>query len=137
MMTENHVSVRDRETFEQVKQVAAGDDPPVLMLNENRYTPAANFPDGEAYKTYMSRLEHAVGDSGGKVLWRTPVSIQVIGCEHERYDEILAVWYPSHTAFLNLRFADGADEMFESRSICVEHSMVIALPADRYPLQPS
>ena len=135
-MTERHVSSADRQVFDELRGIAQGDDPPVLMLNENRYTTEAGFPDGSPYRSYMTALEHAVGDTGGQVLWRSPVGTQVVGCEHERYDEILAVWYPSHSAFLNLRSADGAEKMFEGREICVEHAMVIALPGDRHPHRP-
>lgn len=135
-MAESHVSSADRQAFDELKKIAAGDDPPVLMLNENRYTAEAGFPDGEPYASYMAWLEHAVADTGGQVLWRSPVRTQVVGCEHERYDEILAVWYPSHSAFLNLRSADGAEQMFEGRAACVEHAMVIALPGDRAPHKP-
>ena len=63
------------------------------------YTAAAGFPDGSEYKTYMAELEKSVGRVGGKVLWRTPVSGQPVGCEHDGIDEILAVWYLSHASF--------------------------------------
>lgn len=132
---DRHVSAT-REAIGRVRDVAGGDDRPVLMLNLNRYTEGAGFPDGDAYRTYMDRLHHAVGAGGGAVLWRTPVDDAVIGCEHDDYDEVLAVWYPSHEAFLALPRADGADLMFESRAECVEHATILALPGDRSPLRP-
>ena len=69
------------------------------MLNLNHYAAAAGFPYGSEYKTYMAELEKSVGRVGGKVLWRTPVSGQPVGCEHDGVDAILAVWYPSHASF--------------------------------------
>ncbi len=122
--------------MERAQERARGDDEAVLMLNLNRYTPAAGFPDGDEYRLYMSRLDHSVGAGGGAVLWRTPVIDAVIGCGHDDYDEILAVWYPSHTAFLELPEADGAELMFASRRTCVANSTILALPADRHPLSP-
>jgi len=74
-------------------------DSAALMLNLNHYAAAAGFPYGSEYKTYMAELEKSVGRVGGKVLWRTPVSGQPVGCEHDGVDEILAVWYPSHASF--------------------------------------
>jgi len=74
-------------------------DSAALMLNLNHYVAAAGFPYGSEYKTYMAELEKSVGRVGGKVLWRTPVSGQPVGCEHDGVDEILAVWYPSHASF--------------------------------------
>lgn len=135
-MTDDHVRA-DREAMERVTSQAAGADEPVLMLNLNRYSDAAGFPDGDEYRLYMSRLEHSVGAGGGAVLWRTPVTDAVIGCDHDAYDEILAVWYPSHTAFLELPGADGAELMFSSRRTCVVNATILALPADRDPLRPS
>ena len=70
------------------------------------------------------------------MLWRTPVIDTVVGCDHDDYDEMLAVWYPSHTAFLELPDADGAELMFTSRRTCVANSTILALPADRDPLRP-
>ncbi|MGI9612547.1 MAG: hypothetical protein ACR2QO_06550 [Acidimicrobiales bacterium] len=134
-MAEDHVRA-SRAAIARVTREADGDDAPVLMLNLNRYSVEAGFPDGDDYRLYMSRLEHAVQADGGSVLWRTSVIDAVIGCDHDDYDEILAVWYPSHSAFLELPNADGAALMFESRKQCVAHATILALPADRYPLTP-
>ena len=62
---------------------------------------------------------------------------QVIGCGHDDYDEVLAVWYPSHQAFLDLRFADGADAMFAGRERCVANATILALPAEADALRPA
>lgn len=112
-------------------------DGPVMMLNINRYTSGADFPDGEAYLAYMRDLDLAVGDVGGSVLWRAPVSEQLIGCDHEDYDELLAVWYPSVEAFLKLPKASGAASMFEGRKECVAHATILELPGDQYPMSPT
>ena len=128
---------RAPDAISRLRQLAESqDDGPVLMLNINRYTPAAGYPDGSAYAEYMHWLEHAVSAEGGAVLWRTPVNDQIIGCAHDEADEILAVWYPSHAAFLALRQADGADKMYAGRATCVAHATILALPGDRDPLQP-
>ena len=86
------------EAMAWVRDIASGEDRPVLMLNLNRYADAAGFPDGDPYSTYMARLNHTVHASGGAVLWRAPVEGHVIGCDHDAYHEILAVWYPNHAA---------------------------------------
>ncbi|MDH3682396.1 MAG: hypothetical protein OEV40_20885 [Acidimicrobiia bacterium] len=135
-VTGTHVSA-NRDAFGRVRSIAgSSDDRPVLMLNLNSYSEAAGFPDGEAYTSYMGHLDHAVAAAGGRVLWRSPTLDVVIGCEHDAYDEILAVWYPSHAAFVALPEADGADAMFERRRVCVEHATILSLPGDRDPLRP-
>jgi hypothetical protein len=122
------------DVMDRIKAIAGTEaDAPVTMLNLNRYTAAADFPNGSEYERYMADLEAAVGNVGGSVLWRTPVAEQVIGCDHERYDEMLAVWYPSRKAFLALPTADRAQQMFAGRKICVEQATILELAADKHP----
>ena len=95
----NHITRVPSEIDASTATAKSGQDSAILMLNLNHPTAAAGFPDGSEYKTYMAELEKSVGRVGGKVLWRTPVSGQPVGCEHDGVDEILAVWYPSHASF--------------------------------------
>ena len=62
------------EQIAEFKRIAASDnDTSVLMLNLNRYTEEANYPDGTLYKEYMAVLSTLLEEVGGKVLWRTPL----------------------------------------------------------------
>ena len=131
----NHHTNRVPTEVDAIKVIASSErDAPVLMLNLNRYTDAADYPHGEEYRTYVATIEDSVGRVGGKLLWRTPVLGQPVGCEHDRVDEILAVWYPSHAAFLNLR--NGNEDLFRRRELCVANSVIHRCPGDRVPLQP-
>ena len=133
-MTKQHID-RQPSEGDVISAIASSDnDAPVLMLNLNRYTTAAGYPDGEEYRSYVAAIEDSVGRVGGKVLWRTPVSGQPVGCEHDGVDEILAVWYPSHAAFLNLR--NGNEDLFRRRELRVANSVIHRCPGDRFPLQP-
>ena len=133
-MTSQHIA-RVPSVNDAINAIAgSGHDAPVLMLNLNRYTVAAAYPHGEAYKTYLTKIEASVGRVGGKLLWHTPVSGQPVGCEHDRVDEILAVWYPSHTAFLRLRLEN--EDLYRQRELCVANSVIQSYPGDRFPLQP-
>ena len=131
----NHISRVPSEIEAIIATVESGQDAPVLMLNLNRYTVAAGYPNGDEYRTYMAQLEESVGRVGGKVLWRTPVAGQPVGCEHDRVDEILAVWYPSN-AYLQLREEPGSAEMYRLRELCVTNAVIHRCPGDRVPLQP-
>ncbi len=133
-MTSQHIARVPSENDAINAIAGSSHDAPVLMLNLNRYTIAAAYPDGEEYLTYLAKIEESVGRVGGKVLWRTPVSGQPVGCEHDGVDEILAVWYPSHSAFLRLR-TDNED-LFRRRELCVANSVIHRCPGDRFPLQP-
>ncbi len=99
-----------------------GSDTPVLMLNLNRYFREAGFPDGENYRGYMSVLDALLPQVGARILWRTPVFGQPIG--EQPIDEILAAWYPTHQAFLDLPNAPGAEENFRLRRVCVEYAVI-------------
>ena len=133
-MTNHHINRVPSEGDAITAIAMSGHDAPVLMLNLNRYTIAAAYPHGQEYQTYLAKIEESVSSVGGKILWRTPVSGQPVGCEHDRVDEILAVWYPSHTAFLELRIQN--EELFQLRELCVANSVIHRCPGDRFPLQP-
>ncbi len=70
----------------------------------------------------MSVLEALLPRVGAKVLWRTPVFGQPVG--KQPIDEILAAWYPTHRAFLELPDAPGGDENFRLRRMCVEYAVI-------------
>ena len=114
--------------MERLKKMAAAfEESPLVMLNINRYRPEVDFPGGENYAAYMEAINHSVGEVGGSVLWRAPVQGSVVG-NLEGFHEVLAVWYPSHKAFLELPDADGAKEMFRYRRTCVEEAHILELP---------
>ena len=116
--------IRGNESeLEAIREIAeGGSDKPVLMLNLNRYSREAGYPDGENYRGYMSVLDALLPRVGARILWRTPVFGQPIG--EQSIDEILAAWYPTHRAFLELPSAPGADENFRLRRVCVEYAVI-------------
>lgn len=127
---------RNERELEAIKAIAnSGRDKPVLMLNLNRYSEAAEYPNGEIYRKYMSVLEALLPRVGAKVLWRTPVFGQPVG--KQAIDEILAAWYPTHQAFLELPDATGADENFRLRRTCIEYAVIHRCPGDPLLANPS
>jgi hypothetical protein len=135
-MMNEHIARVQSEIDSITATAESSHDLPVMMLNLNRYTDAASYPDGYEYRTYMAAIDTSVGRVGGKVIWRTPVSGQPVGCEHDGVDEILAVWYPSHAAFLSLRTVAGSEEVYRLRKLCVANAVIHRCPGDRFPLQP-
>jgi uncharacterized protein (DUF1330 family) len=85
------------EQITAMQAIAGGpDDGPLVMLNLNRYRdPAAYARYGEVAQRVLERV-------GGQILWHAPVRDTVIGEGEERFDDVIAVWYPSATAFLQL-----------------------------------
>jgi uncharacterized protein (DUF1330 family) len=105
----------DAEQLAAIGELAGGaGDGPVIMLNLNRYRARAAYqaepPGGldpdvtgrEAYERYGEVALPTLARVGGRVLWHTASPGTVIGDESDRYDEIIAVYYPSLQAFLGL-----------------------------------
>ena len=99
------------------------DDGPVVMLNLNRYR------DRDAYNRYGVVALRVLERVGGRVLWDLPVTGTVIGGDDERYDDVIAVWYPSRSAFLELAGAPEIQEARADRSTGLERATLICCDA--------
>lgn len=109
--------------IDAIRAIAGSDaDGPVVMLNLNRYAPDAGFPDADPYRAYMRVLDGLLAEVGARILWRSPVHGQPVG--EQPLDEVLAVWYPNHAAFLALPKAPGGKRNFELRRACVEYAVI-------------
>jgi uncharacterized protein (DUF1330 family) len=87
----------DDRQFAEIAARAGGDsDGPVVMLNLNRYR------DRDAYLRYGEVAAAVLERVGGRILWHTDADLTVIGDDGDRYDEVIAVWYPSMSAFSEL-----------------------------------
>lgn len=106
-----------------IKNIAQSEgDYPVIMLNLNKYKIQAGFPDGELYRDYMRVLGDLLPHVGARILWRSTSYGRPIG--EQDIDEVLAVWYPSHQAFLDLPSKPGGEENFRLRKLCVESAVI-------------
>jgi hypothetical protein len=92
----------------------------------------AGYPDGALYKNYTRALDTVLPKVGGRILWRSPVRGQTVG--QQPLHEILAVWLPSHQAFIDLRSASGAEENFRLREAAVEVAVIHRRDGDVDPL---
>jgi hypothetical protein len=127
---------RDEKETAVIRAVAkSGDDRPVTMINLNRYTSEAGFPDGELYLAYINGLEAFLPNAGGKILWRTPVLGRVVG--DQAIHEILAAWYPSHQAFLDLPKVLGAENNYHLRNEAVEYASIHRCTGEGYVFSPT
>ena len=134
-MTTAHVNPTD-ERITEMLAASATETAPLAMLNLNRYRQWAQYPPGhpdaeprvtgrEAYLRYGVVAAAAVAEVGGSILWGADVSRQVIGCDHDRYDEVVAVWYPSTLSFLRLIDVDGYAEATVHRDAAIERATLL------------
>ena len=128
----SEVNNRTETEIGKMKSIIANKgDGPVLMLNLNLYTDKADFPNGDLYQRYMTILENFLPAVGACVLWRQPVLGQPTGTQ--KIHEVLAAWYPSHQAFIDLPTAPGAEENFSLRAMTVAEAVIHRCPANSYP----
>ncbi len=89
------------------EQMPAGE--PILMLNLLRFNVDAIYPVGsdqqpcsgpEAYARYSRTARQKVHAAGGAVETMAKVQMALVAPEHEDWDELLLVRYPSPAAFL-------------------------------------
>ena len=119
----------NEEDVSIIRSIAESDmDRPVLMLNLNRYFESVSFPGGKLYKSYMGVLSKLLESLGDKILWQMPSYGQPLG--GEKLHEIIAIWYPSHKAFLSLRTMPLSEENFKFRGMCVEHAVLHRCPGN-------
>lgn len=124
----------DEAQFAAYARAIEADDGPVVMLNLNKFRDVAVYEDGRdaggatgraTYLKYGTVALEAIHALGGEVLWMTDAIEPIIGCEHDSYDEILAVWYPSRSAFLRLTDHPGYTEALEHRDAALERAVVL------------
>ncbi|HEY5144961.1 MAG TPA: DUF1330 domain-containing protein [Solirubrobacteraceae bacterium] len=128
-------------TQEQLAEVAAiagsADDRPVIMLNLNTYRERAAYdgepPGGasadvsgrEAYERYGAVAQGVLAREGGRILWHTRSPGFVIGAPGEGCDEVIAVEYPSHAAFLALALDQEILPALAHRNAGLERAVII------------
>ena len=110
----------DAQQFADVAAVAGGDsDGPVVMLNLNRYR------DRDAYMRYGVVAAAVLERVGGRILWHADARLTVIGDDADSYDEVIAVWYPSRSAFIELATAREILEARDDRATGLERAALI------------
>jgi hypothetical protein len=115
---------------------------PIVMLNLNRYRDRAQYddpgpdddlPGREAYLRYGEVALRAMAEVGAQILWLRPAEQVFAGCDHDTYDEALAVWYPNRGAFLQMLSLDWYREALVHRRAALEHATIIALTGPASP----
>jgi uncharacterized protein (DUF1330 family) len=121
-----------REQIEAVARLVGTDaDGPLVMLNLNRYR------DRAAYERYGQTALQVLGRVGGEVLWHAQATLTVIGDEADRWDEVIAVRYPSAQAFLDLVMDPELGIALAHRDAGLERAAVIRCDEGVPPLAPA
>ncbi len=119
----------DLEQLTELRALAGSDeDGPLVMLNLNRYR------DREAYGRYGAVAMDVLGRVGGRILWHAPALSTVVGGEGERYDDVIAVWYPSAAAFVTLATHPEIADVREDRIAGLDAATLIRCEAGDEPV---
>ena len=111
------------QAFDKVAEIASSsDDRPVLMLNLNTYFHGQSTMASDAYKDYNVAVDAILREVEGKILWRSAVHGQPVG--KQNVDEILAIWYPSHQAFVKIKDAPSSARFAEAKNRVVKHAII-------------
>ncbi|MFT5176862.1 MAG: hypothetical protein ACI8W7_005062 [Gammaproteobacteria bacterium] len=70
----------------------------------------------------MDALKVLLPELGARMLWRSHVRGQITGVQ--AVDEVLAIWYPSHQAFIDMPQASGASRNYDLRERAVEYAVI-------------
>jgi uncharacterized protein (DUF1330 family) len=119
----------DQGQFEDITALAGSpEDRPMVMLNLNRYS------DRRAYARYGAVASAVLERLGGKILWHAAVNGIVIG--DQAYDDVIAVWYPSASAFLALATDPEILAARADRLEGLEQAALLRCDADPTPVIP-
>jgi uncharacterized protein (DUF1330 family) len=114
----------DAQQLADIAALAGADgDGPVVMLNLNRYL------DRDEYNRYGEVALRVLDRVGGRILWQADCRQTVIGDESDRYDEAIAVWYPSVAAFTRLATDPEILEARKIREAALERAALICCAA--------
>jgi uncharacterized protein (DUF1330 family) len=112
-------------------------DAPLVMLNLNRYRERAAYagtpPGGEsadvsghlAYQRYGITALKVLTSVGGEILWSTRATMTFVGDDSDRYDDVIAVRYPSAQAFLALALDPEIAAALPHRDAGLERAAII------------
>jgi len=135
----DHNMPSDDQVATYAAPIADGTDAPVVMLNLNKYRDQAVYEDGrdaggrsgrEVYLDYGIVAQQGLAAVGAKILWATEMAAPLIGCGHDTYDEVLAIWYPSRAAFIELTQFPGYQDALAHRDAALERSALIPCAGD-------
>ena len=111
------------QAFDEVFKIASSsDDRPVLVLNLNTYFHSQSATSSDTYNDCNSAVDAILREVEGKILWRSPVHGQPVG--KQNVDKILAIWYLSHQAFVNIKDARSPASFAEAKNRVVKHAII-------------
>lgn len=100
------------------------DEGPVVMLNLLAFDPNGGK---ERYREYMQRVRPLLAEVGGTARFMGYGTQLLLGTEHDRWDEVLLVEYPTRGALLAMSQSEAYREILPIRNGALTRSVLLAL----------
>ncbi len=115
-------------TAEQIQELVARPDEPVVMVNLLRYKRDAdgNKVGAESYATYSELVLPLLSGVGGKPIWAGRVDNIMIADHGHQWDSVIIVEYPSPSAFLQMVTSEEYQAIHHHRVEALEEAGLIA-----------
>lgn len=114
-------------TQEQIAEIAAGPEGPIVMVNLMRFTrdEAGELVGHESYLRYSEAVLPMVTAVGGKPVWGGRAEMVFIGDERDSWDSVVLVEYPSRKAFLEMAMSQEYADIHHLRTDGLETTAII------------
>lgn len=101
---------------------------PIVMINLLRFR--ERTPTGEVgvdvYARYAQHAAPFVAGVGGKLIWQGQPTHLIVGGEHDHWDKVLMVEYPSRAAFVQMVADPAFQEVGKDRLDALAETVLIA-----------
>ena len=116
-------------TSKQIKElISSADDKPVVMVNLLKFKKITESGEEgrKVYERYGRNTMPILQEIGARVLWLGSVKQVFIGGEHDVWDEVLLVEYPSRKVFLQMISRPDYMQIHKDREMALENSALLA-----------
>jgi uncharacterized protein (DUF1330 family) len=104
---------------------------PVVMINLLRFreTTESGEKGAEVYARYAQNAAPFVAGVGGRLVWQGAPTHLIVGGDHDRWDKVLMVEYPSRAAFAQMASDPAFQEVGKDRLSALAETVLIATTA--------
>lgn len=105
------------------------DEGPVVMLNLLKFKDKADsegLSGRESYNRYGRDVKPMVEALGGRIIWHGRADQLLIGEDHDKWDSVALVEYPSRKKFIEMAMSKQMESIHHNREGGLERTVLIA-----------
>ena len=133
-MTEQYAHLEiPEENLALMKQYAADNDEPIVMVNFMKVREVAQYEDAslpscsgyEAFERYSKGSAKVRKEAGAELIWSGKAHLMPIGPREKTWDMVALVWYPNAKAYLNMKATEAYQAARMHRRAALHDSRLI------------